>query len=98
MKLSRIIAVLAGAICSTSIAAEIKVCSSDSEKDTVANKGIAVISGHGEALPEDVVVRLYKWEDRHSELVATDTIGNGSFRFEIPLKEDMAVCSLIFDY
>lgn len=62
------------------------------------DKGIAVITGHGDALPEEYVVRLIKWEDGHSDYVATDTIANGQFRFEIPVGEGLSIYSLIFDY
>lgn len=68
------------------------------EKATVANNDVAVVKGHGKALPEGVRVRLIKWEDGHSDFVATDTIANGQFRLELPVKEGFAICSLIFDY
>ncbi len=98
MKLSRIIAALAVTICFTSIAQEVKEWRPAQEKEADPNNGMAVIYGHGEALPEEVVVRLCKWEDRHGEYVATDTIANGQFRFEIPVGEGLSIYSLIFDY
>lgn len=67
-------------------------------KATVANNGVAVIKGHGKALPEGVRVRLVKWEDGHGDFVATDTIANGQFRLELPVREGFTICSLIFDY
>lgn len=42
-----------------------------------ANNGIAVIIGHGEALPEEIIVRLYKFEDGVANLVAETYGGDG---------------------
>ncbi len=98
MKLSRIIAAIALSMCFIAVAKDVLANSTVQEKVADANKGSALITGHGPALPDEYVVRLYKWEDGHGELMGTDTIANGQFRFEMPLKEDMAVCSLIFDY
>lgn len=63
-----------------------------------ANNGNAVVTGRGDALPEGVRVRLVKWEDGHSEYVATDTIANGQFRLELPVQDGLTICSLMFDY
>ena len=41
------------------------------ENDAI--KGNAVVTGHGDVLPEGVRVRLVKWEDGHGDYVATDT-------------------------
>ncbi len=68
------------------------------EKVIDANNGIAVITGHGAAIPEEDVVRLSKWEDGHGEFVATDTISNGKFRFEIPVEKGLTIFSLLFDH
>lgn len=63
------------------------------------NVGTAVISCHGEALPDEYVVRLFKIEDDGlAHVVATDTIANGQFRFEIPVEDGLSVYSFMFDY
>ena len=58
----------------------------------------AVISGHGKALPEKEIVRLFKFEEGVGDLVAADTIENGQFRFEIPVEEGLTIYSLMIDY
>lgn len=64
-----------------------------------ANNSNAVITGHGPALPDEYVVRLFKIEDDGlAHVVATDTIANGQFRFEIPVEEGLSVYSFMFDY
>ena len=63
-----------------------------------ANNGIAVICGHGKALPEEEIVRLFKIEDGVGDLVAADTIEDGQFRFEIPVEEGLTIYSLLIDY
>lgn len=98
MKLLRIIAAFATSLCLISSAQNANELLPAQEKITDANNGTAVITGHGVALPEEYVVRLVKWEDGHGDFVATDTIANGQFRFEIPVEEGMTVCSLMFDY
>lgn len=98
MKLLRIIAAIALSICFTAVAKDVSENTIAQEKVTDANKGSAVITGHGPALPEEYVVRLVKWEDGHGDYVATDTIVNGQFRFEIPVGEGLSIFSLIFNY
>ena len=63
-----------------------------------SNIGIAVVSGHGDILPEEVTVRLLKFEDGHYDFVATDTIENGQFRFEMPVGDGLTIGALMFDY
>lgn len=58
------------------------------------NAGIAVISGHGEVLPDEYAVGLYKWVDGYGETVATDTIVDGKFRLEVPVEEGFTIGSL----
>lgn len=58
------------------------------------NDGIAVISGHGEVLPDKYAVGLYKWVDGYGEIVATDTIVDGKFRLEVPVGEGFTIGSL----
>lgn len=83
----------------TAVANDQQCAIADREKATDANEGIAVITGHGAALPEEYVVRLFKWEEDGSAfVVATDTIANGQFRFEQPVGEGLSVYSFIFDY
>ncbi len=98
MKLSRIIAAIAVTVCFASSAQNANEVQTIHEQVADAKNGIAVITGHGQALPDEYVVRLCKWEDRHGEYVATDTIANGQFRFEIPVGEGLSIYSLIFDY
>ncbi len=58
-----------------------------------------MITGHGPALPDEYVVRLYKIEDDGlAHFVATDTIANSQFRFEIPVEDGLSVFSFMFDY
>lgn len=71
---------------------------SDKEKTEDSGKGVAVISGQGKALLEEVIVRLYKFEEGVGDLVAADTIENGQFRFEIPVEEGLTIYSLMIDY
>lgn len=42
-----------------------------------ANNGNAVIIGHGEALQDEIIVRLYKFEDGVGDLVAETYGGDG---------------------
>ena len=57
-----------------------------------------MISGHGKVLPEEEIVRLFKFEEGVGDLVAADTIENGQFRFEIPVEEGLTIYSLMIDY
>ncbi len=84
----------------TNLAQDVRVYIPNQEKETESdtNKNLAVISGHGDALPEGYVVRLVKWEDRHGEYIATDTIANNQFRFELPVGKGLSEYSLMFDY
>lgn len=53
------------------------------ERQPDSNKGTAVITGHGPALPDEHVVRLFKIEDDGlAHVAATNTIANGQFRFD----------------
>lgn len=76
------------------------MCSSGtcSAEVTDSNKGIAVVSGQGDVLPEGVRVRVILWEDGHGDFAATDTVTNGQFRLEVPIGEGMTSGSIIFDY
>ncbi len=98
MKLSKTIAAIALSICFSVVANDVLANSAVQEKVAAANNGTAVITGHGPALPEEYVVRLIKWDDVHSDYVATDTITNGQFKFEILVGEGLSIFSLIFDY
>lgn len=69
-----------------------------SAEENDANKGIAVVTGHGKALPEEEIVRLFKFEEGVGDLFAVDTIENGQFRFEIPVEEGLTIYSLLIDY
>ena len=97
---------LSGLILSMLLAATFKTEAQDAlvwtpvqETETAANNGVAVITGHGEALPEDVVVRFVRIEGgTGDEYIITDTIANGRFRLEVPTGEGMTVGSLLFDY
>lgn len=97
MKLTGIFTAIALSICLTAGAEDVNRHPGQKEV-TDANNGISVISGHGDALPEKVVVRLYKWEDGVGNLFDTDTIANKQFRFEIPAEEGLTTYSLLFDY
>ncbi len=45
-----------------------------------------MITGHGPTLPNEYVLSLFKCEDDGTaHVVATDSIANGQFRFEIPV-------------
>ena len=69
------------------------------ETETEANNSVAVITGHGDVLPEGVVVRFIRIEGGAGDsYVTTDTIANGQFRLEVPTGEGMTVGSLLFDY
>lgn len=69
------------------------------ETESDAHNGIAVITGHGDVLPEGVVVRFVRIEGGTGDVyVITDTIANGQFRLEVPTGEGMTVGSLLFDY
>lgn len=69
------------------------------ETETEANNGVAVITGHGDVLPEGVVVRFVRIEGGAGDVyIITDTIANGQFRLEVPTGEGMTVGSLLFDY
>lgn len=69
------------------------------ETETEANNGVAVITGHGEVLPEGVVVRFVRIEGGTGDVyITTDTIENGQFRLEVPTGGGMTVGSLLFDY
>lgn len=99
MKFSRILAAIALSICFTAVGKDMCENTLSQEKLTDANNGIAVITGHGAALPEEYVVRLYKIEDDGlAHVVATDTIANSQFKFEIPVREGLSVYSFMFDY
>ncbi|MDE7346672.1 MAG: TlpA family protein disulfide reductase [Muribaculaceae bacterium] len=64
-----------------------------------ANNGVAIIRGHGEVLPEGVIVRFVRIEGgAGDDYIITDTIANGQFKLEVPTGEDMTVGSLVFDY
>lgn len=65
---------------------------------TDSYKGIAVVSGHGDVLPEGVRVRLLKLEDGHYDFVATDTIANGQFKLDLPVEEGLTIAVIMFDY
>ncbi len=70
----------------------------DQEQVTDANNGTAVITGHGPALPDEYVVSLFKIEDDGlAHIVATDSIANSQFRFEIPVEEGLSVYSFMFN-
>lgn len=64
---------------------------------TEINNGFAVITGHGEVLPDGVTVKLIRWEEGSGEIVATDTIENGQFRLETPVGEGLTIGSISFD-
>ncbi len=98
MKLSRIVASIAVSVYLTSTSHDAKALLSAPEREPDAVKNTAVITGHGPALPDEYVVRLVKWKDGHGDYVATDTIANGQFRFEIPVGEGLSIYSLMFDY
>ncbi len=98
MKISRIIAVIALSVCFTAVAMNVVQNSVTKEKGIDGNNRTAVITGHGPALPEEYVVRLGKIENRVGSFVATDTIKNGQFRFEIPVEDGMSVYSFMVDY
>ena len=69
------------------------------ETEAEANNSVAVITGHGDVLPEGVVVRFIRIEGGAGDsYVTTDTIANGQFRLEVPTGEGMTVGSLLFDY
>lgn len=98
MKIQSIIAAIALSICLAAGAENERVLHSDPQEVNDANNGVAVIYGHGSALPEEVVVRLFKWEEGVGNLIDTDTIANSQFRFEIPAEDGLAIYSLSFDY
>ncbi len=99
MKLSRIIAVIALSICFTAEAKDVLGDTAPQEKVTDGNKGFAVITGRGAVLPDEYVVTLYKYdEDGAANFVATDSIANGQFRFEIPVEDGLSVYSFMFNY
>lgn len=65
------------------------------ETETDANNRIAVITGHGDILPE-VVVRFVRIEgETGGEYMITDTIANGQFRLEVSVGDDMTAQSRI---
>ena len=69
------------------------------ETETDANNVTALITGHGDILPEGVVVRFVRIEGgAGDDYIITDTIANGQFRLEVPTGEGMTVGSLLFDY
>ncbi len=76
MRLSRIIAAIAFAICFTAVANDVLANTSVQEKVTDAKNGIASINCQGDALPDEVVVRLLKFENGVYNFVATDTTEN----------------------
>lgn len=98
MKPSEIISAIAMSICLTMGAGNVKIWHPDQKDAADANNSAAVISGRGDALPEEVVVRLLKLEDGVGNLVDTDTIANNQFRFEVPAGEGLEIYSLLFDY
>ncbi|MDO4335497.1 MAG: TlpA disulfide reductase family protein [Bacteroidales bacterium] len=61
------------------------------------NKGIAVITGHGEVLPDDYVVTFYPEDTKKEECLVSDTIANGRFRLEVPVGEGFTVGHLYFN-
>ena len=83
---------------STVAAPDKQVWPHDEETIDESQKSIAVISGRGTALPEEEIVRLYKFEDGVGDLVAADTIENSQFKFEIPVDEGLTIYSLMIDY
>lgn len=62
-----------------------------------SNIRTAVVSGHGEVLPEGVAVTLLKWDGMSGESVATDTVRNGQFRLEVPVNDVFTIGSISFD-
>ncbi len=98
MKISRIIVVIALSVCFTAVAMNEVENNVDKEKIKDGNNRTAVITCHGPALPEEYVVRLSKIENSLGTFVATDTIKNGQFRFEIPVEEGLSVYSFMVDY
>ena len=83
---------------STVAAPDKQVWPHDEETIDESQKSIAVISGRGKALPEEEIVRLYKFEEGVGDLVAADTIENSQFKFEIPVDEGLTIYSLMIDY
>ena len=65
--------------------------------ETYSNKRTAVVSGHGDILPEGVTVSLLKWDGMSGESVATDTVRNGRFRLELPVTDGFTMGSISFD-
>ena len=83
---------------STVAAPDKQVWPHDEETIDESPKSVAVISGRGKVLPEEEIVRLYKFEEGVGDLVAADTIENSQFKFEIPVDEGLTIYSLMIDY
>ncbi|MDE6379580.1 MAG: TlpA family protein disulfide reductase [Muribaculaceae bacterium] len=80
-------------------AEEISAWAPTQETETEANNGLAVITGHGNILPEGIVVRFVRIEGGAGDVyIITDTIANGQFRLEVATGDGMTVGSLLFDY
>ena len=82
----------------TASAQDIKECTHNEEKAAAADNGIAIVTGRGDVLPEGVMVRFIQWKEGVGDYIATDTIENGQFRFEIPVEDGLTVGALMFDY
>lgn len=62
-----------------------------------ANKGIAVITGQGEVLPDDYVVTFYPEDNGKKGSIVSDTIAGGKFRLEVPVDEGLTSGILYFN-
>ncbi len=98
MKLSRILVAIAVVVYLTSTSHDAKACLPSPEREPDAVKNIAVITGHGPLLPDEYVVSLFKYEDDGTaHIVATDSIANNQFRFELPVEDGLSVYSFMFN-